>query len=337
VRLERRAFVRLVGKLAGGAIASSVAGACDVREFARRHGAKQRLSVATGGTGGIFYVYGGAIARVISAHVPNVEATAEVTSASIDNLKFLRAGRADLAFTTADVADDAYRGVGEFRRIGRAPVTSLARLYTNYFHLVTLTGTGIARLGDLRGRVVSTGVPGSSTATASLRVLRAAGLDPDTDIERQSLGIAPSVDALKDGKIDATFQGGGAPLGGLLDLLDTPRGALRLVPIAAVVPALQRSYGPSLYFRADIPKAAYPGLREDVPVVGTAVLLVVDAALGETIAYEITRALFDHQPEIAAVHPEGNNLRLESATHGSPVPFHPGAVRFYRERGAWKG
>jgi TRAP transporter TAXI family solute receptor len=335
--MRRRAFVRLAGRIAGGAIASSAVGGCDVREFARRHGGKQRLSVATGGTGGVFYVYGGAIAKVISAHVPNVEATAEVTSASIDNLKFLHAGRADLAFTTADVADDAYRGVGAFRSIGRAPVVSLARLYTNYVHLVTLTGTGIARLADLRGRVVSTGVPGSSTATASLRVLRAAGLDPDADVERQSLGIAPSVDALRDGKIDATFQGGGAPLGGLLDLLDTPRGTLRLVPIADVVPTLQQRYGRSLYFRAAIPRAAYPGLREDVPVVGTAVLLVADASLGDTIAYEITRALFDHQPEIAAVHPEGSNLRLESATQGSPLPFHPGAIRFYRERGAWRG
>jgi hypothetical protein len=336
--IGRREFLRTGGKVtvvAASALVVSVTAACDVREYARKHGARQRLSIATGGTGGVYYIYGGAVAHIISTYVPNVAATAEVTSASIDNLKFLRAGRADLALVSADAADEARRGDGAFGTFGRVPVVSLARLYTNYIHLVTLTGTGITRLADLRGKVVSTGVPGSATAMASVRILQAAGIDPRTDIRQQELSISASVDALKDGKIDATIQAGGAPMGGLLDLARTPRGTLRLIPCVEVLPTLQRAHGATVYYRADIPKAAYPGLREDVPVVASGTLLVADEVMGDLLAYEITKALFDHQPRIAAIHPEGRNLTLPTAVTGSPVPFHPGSVRYYRERGAW--
>ncbi len=124
-------------------------------------------------------------------------------------------------------------------------------------------------------------------------------------------------------------------MGGLLDLAHTPRGALRLLPCAEVLPTLQRAHGATVYYRADIPKAAYPGLREDVPVVASGTLLVADEAMGDLLAYEITKALFDHQAQIAAVHPEGRNLSLPTAVTGSPLPLHPGAERYYRERGAW--
>ena len=332
--VSRREFLR-TARTAAGALAVAASVGCDVREYARKHGARQRLSIATGGTGGVYYIYGGAIANVISTYVPNVAATAEVTSASIDNLKFLRDGRADLALVSADAAIDARRGEGAFRTFGKVPVVSLARLYTNFYQVVTLTGTGISRVADLRGKVVSTGVPGSATAMSAVRILSAVGIDVRTDIRQQELSISASVDALKDGKIDATIQGGGAPLGALLDLANTPRGALRIVPCAEVLPALQDRYGATVYYRADIPKSAYPGLREDVPVIGTGTLLTADEVMSDALAYDITKTLFDHQPEIAAVHPEGRNLILAAAVTGSPLPFHPGAVRYYRERGVW--
>ena len=331
--VARRGFLRTVASAVGALVATATVG-CDVREYARKRGAKLRLSIATGGTGGVYYIYGGAIAHVITTHVPNVAATAEVTSASIDNLKFLRDGRADLALVSADAAADARRGSGSFRTFGRVPVVSLARLYTNYYHLVTLTGTGITRVADLRGRVVSTGVPGSATAMSAARILEAAGIDVRRDIRQQELGIAASVDALKDGKIDATIQGGGAPLGALLDLANTPRGSIRLVPCAEVLPALQRLYGETAYYRADIPKDSYPGQREPVPVIGSGTLLVADEAMSDALAYDITKALFDHQAQIAAIHPEGRNLMLATAVTGSPVPYHSGAIRYYKERGA---
>src|SRR5688572_20065360 len=163
-------------------------------------GGIKRLSIATGGTGGVYYPYGGGIAKIISEHLDGVEATAEVTAASVDNLKFLRDGRSDLAFTMADTVDDAARGQGPFADVGPVPARALAVLYPNYLHLVTLEGSGITRLADLRGRVVSTGAPGSGTEVVAFRVLEAVGLNPATDLTTQALGATQSVDALKDGK-----------------------------------------------------------------------------------------------------------------------------------------
>jgi hypothetical protein len=193
----------------------------DPREFARAHGAAQRLSVATGGTGGVWYPYGGALARLIGAHVPNAEATAEVTAASVDNLKLLAAAEADLGFANADALAEAAAGAGPFAQIGRVRAQAIAVLYTNYMHLVTRADARVAGVTDLRGRVVSTGSPGSGTETLALRILEAAGLDPARDVRRQGLGAAQSVDALRDGKLDAFFFTGGAPTGAVLDLART--------------------------------------------------------------------------------------------------------------------
>ena len=165
-------------------------------------GGKTRLSIATGGTGGVFYPYGGGIAKVITEHIPNVEATAEVTAASVDNLKFLRDRKADIAFVTADTLFDAVEGRDVFTGT-KLPIRALASLYENYTQLVTLTSTGINSLTDLKGKVVSTGSAGSGTEITAFRVLEAAGINPNTEIRRQGLGVVQSVDALKDGKIDA--------------------------------------------------------------------------------------------------------------------------------------
>src|SRR5688572_24499670 len=150
----------------------------------------RRLSIATGGTGGVFYPYGGGIAKIISENIPNVEATAEVTAASVDNLKFLKLGTSDLAFTMADTAQDAALGADAFADFGTVPARTLAVLYSSYVHLVTHTGSGIQRVADLRGRTVSIGSPGSGTAILAGRLLAGAGLNPQRDLRTQSLGVA---------------------------------------------------------------------------------------------------------------------------------------------------
>lgn len=327
---------RLLGWLAAAGVVALFVAIPDPREFARRHGAVQRISIATGGTGGVWYPYGGGVAKVISEHVANVQATAEVTAASVDNLKLLRNAQADLAFSLGDVLADAYRGQGVFREFGSVPARTLAVLYPQYTHLVTHEGTGIHRLEELRGRVVSLGPPGSGTEVLARRILEAAGLDPERDVRPQALSVAESVNALRDGKLDAFFWNGGVPTGAVLDLATSPGRQMRLLSSDEVLPELRRRYGEGLYFATRIPRSAYPGMTDDVDVVGVSSVLVVDEAMSETLAYEITRALFQHQPELVAIHPEARNLRPESAVQGSPVPFHPGAVRFYREQGAWK-
>jgi TRAP transporter TAXI family solute receptor len=299
-------------------------------------GAQARyLSIATGGTGGVYYPYGGGIAKILNERLPGVRATAEVTAASVDNLKFIRDGRADIAFTLADTLADAVNGRGAFAGTSPLPVASLAVLYANYTQLVTLASSGIRRVADLRGKVVSTGAPGSGTEVIAVRLLNAAGLDPARDVRRQALGASESADALKDGKLDGFFWSGGLPSPAVQDLSHTPGITIRLVPNAELVPALQRDFG-SLYFTLEIPRAAYPRLDAPVAVVGVANVLVVNTSMPDDLAYDITRILFESQSELAAIHPEARHLSLGTAVTGSPAQYHAGAVRYYRERGVWK-
>jgi hypothetical protein len=309
--------------------------ACDPQEIAGRHGGRRRLSIATGGTGGVYYPYGGGIAKIISESIPDVDATAEVTAASVDNLKFLRDGKSDIAFTLADTLDDALKGQAGFKGFGSVRALTLAALYTNYTHVVTLATHGVTDLAGLRGRVISVGAAGSGTEVIALRVLEAAGLRPGADVRTQSLGVAQSADALKDGKIEAFFWSGGLPTAAVLDLSSTPGTRMTLVPNADVVASLQQMYGASLYRSVVVPRNAYPNLEADVPVVGVTNLLVVSDRMSEDLAYRITKVLFDRQPELAAIHPQAKQLTLQSAVIGSPAPFHPGAIRYFRERHVW--
>ena len=295
---------------------------------------KQRLSIATGGTGGVFYPYGGGIAKVISESLPGVEATAEVTAASVDNLKFVKQGTSDIAFTMADTAQDAVQGKEGFEGIGAVPVRTLAVLYSSYVHLVTVESSGITRIRDLRGRTVSTGAAGSGTTVLANRMLQAAGLDPRKDIRAQSLGVAQSVDALKDGKIDAFFWNAGLPTASILDLVNTPGIRARFIATDEILPELHKAYGPTLYYTAVIPKGTYK-TNPDVAVVAVANLLVVSESMPETLAHDITRVLFEKQNELANIHPQARELALETALKGSSVPFHPGAIRYYREQKVW--
>ena len=305
------------------------------REYARTHGGTLRLSIATGNTGGVYYPYGGGLARVISQSVPRVDATAEVTAASVDNLKLIQLGKADIAFVLTDTLDDAIHGRGPFAKLP-VKARTLAVLYPNYTQVATVEGKGINRLADLRGRVVSTGSPGSGTEVIAFRVLRAAGIDPDKDIRRQGLTVNASVDALKDGKIDAFFWSGGLPTASLLDLASTIGITAKLLSNDEVLPKLQEQFTPGLYFRLVIPKGTYPGVNYDSGSVGVANALVVKDTMTDELAYELTNVLFDRQPDLAAIHPEAKKLNVDTAVHGSPAPFHPGAIRYYEERGAWK-
>jgi TRAP transporter TAXI family solute receptor len=305
------------------------------REFARKHGGTVRLSIATGNTGGVYYPYGGGLARVISQSVPRVDATAEVTAASVDNLKLIQLGKADIAFVLTDTLDDAIHGRGPFAKMP-VKAQTLAVLYPNYTQVATVEGKGINRLADLRGRVVSTGSPGSGTEVIAFRVLRAAGIDPDKDIRKQGLTVNASVDALKDGKIDAFFWSGGLPTASLLDLASTVGITAKLLSNDEVLPKLQEQFTPGLYFRLVIPKGTYPGVNYDSGSVGVANALIVKDTMSDELAYELTKVLFDRQPDLAAIHPEAKKLNVDTAVHGSPAPFHPGAIRYYEERGAWR-
>jgi uncharacterized protein len=290
------------------------------------------LSIATGGTGGVYYPYGGGLAKVLNENLPGVRATAEVTAASVDNLKLIRDGRADLAFVLADTLADAVAGRGPFD--GRpVPAASIAVLYSNYTHIVTVANTGISSLADLRGKTISSGSPGSGTEVIALRVLRAAGLDPERDVTRQGLGVSESAGALKDRKIAAFFWSGGLPSAAIQDLAHSPGITIRMIPSGDLVAALRRDHG-DLYFPLEVAAGSYKGVDRSVPVIGVSNVLVVNRSMPADLAYDVTRLLFEKKSELVAIHPEAQHLSLDRASTGSPAEYHEGALRYYKQAGS---
>lgn len=292
---------------------------------------KTRLSIVTGGTGGVYYPLGGALANVLSKHLPNTVATAEVTSASIDNLKLIGAGKADIAFTLADSAWEGYNGTGKFQ--GKMPVRAIAVIYGNKTQVVTVDGRKIAKMRDLKGKRISTGAPGSGTELIALRLLEAYGIDPEKDVKREKLSVAESVGALKDNKIDAFIWSGGLPTAAVTDLAATPGHKIVLLDHADAIPSLVGKYGP-LYVKDTIPAKTYPGQDKDVSIAGVWNILAVNAKMDDKLAYDITRTIFEKKAELVAVHKEAQNIVLETQLRGgSPIPFHPGALRYFSEKG----
>lgn len=290
-------------------------------------GGGDRLSIATGGTGGVYFVYGGALADQITQNIEGYEATAEATSASVDNMQLIADESSDIAFTLADTAADAVEGREEFE--GQpVPAQALAQLYTNYTQVVTTASSGISSIEDLRGRSVSVGSPGSGTEVIALRVLEAAGINPDSDIDRQQLGVDESVDAVRDGTVDAFFWSGGLPTGAVTDLATTDQ--IVLLPTVEYLDALRSQYG-EVYEEAIIPAGTYEGVGEDVSVIGVPNYLVVNESMDEELAYQITRLLFDQQDALAEAHPEARNLDRNTAPQVPPLELHPGAQRYYDE------
>jgi TRAP transporter TAXI family solute receptor len=292
---------------------------------------KTRLSIATGGTGGVYYPLGGGFAALMSKYLPGVEATAEVTTASVDNMKLLHADRVALALTQPDIAWDAYQG--KMKGLNeKVSVRGIAALYSNYMHIVALDGTGIKTINDLKGKRVSTGAPGSGTEVKGLRVLEAYGISPKDLKSQDRLGASESAAAMKDRRIDAFIWDGGLPTAAILDLAATPGIKIHLIPHGDAVAKMAAKYGP-VYFVGTIPKGTYGGMETDVQVAALTNLLAVHERMDESLAYQVTKLLLERTAELVAVHQAAKEITIKSAVVGSPIPFHPGALRYYKEKG----
>lgn len=292
----------------------------------------QNISIATGGTGGVYYPMGGGLAAILSKSVPGMQATAEVTGGSVDNLKLIASGKPYIGFSMSDAALDAYRGEDKFKS-GKVAVRTLAILYPNRMHVVSVEGRGVSKMSDLKGKRVSTGSPGSATEVMAFRVIEAAGLDKDKDMKRERLGVAESVNAIKDGKIDAFFWVGGLPTAAVTDLSNTPGTKIKMIDHADTVPAMNKKYG-NLYVQDTIPKAMYHGMEADNKQATVMNILVANASMDETTAYNVVKTLFEKRPDMIAVHKESNNIKLENQkAEASPLPFHPGALKYFAEKG----
>src|SRR5260221_7164321 len=292
----------------------------------------QNISIATGGTGGVYYPLGGGMAAVLSKYVSGMQAPAEVTGGSVANLQLIGTGKPYIALTMADATLDAYKGEDKFT--GKpVPVRTLMVLYPNRMHVVSITSTGIKKMADLKGKRVSTGSPGSATEVMGFRVIEAAGLDKDRDMTRERLGVAESVNAIKDRKIDAFFWVGGLPTAAVTDLANTPGIKIKMIDHANTVAAMNKKYG-QLYSEDVIPKTMYKGMDADNKQATVWNILVSNENLSDQTAYNIVKTIFDHKADLVAVHKESENFLLENQkTAASPIPFHPGAVKYFTERG----
>jgi hypothetical protein len=293
---------------------------------------QKTIAIGTGGTGGVYYPLGGGLANILSKSLPGYQATAEVTGGSVDNLKLIGSGQSELAFSMADAALDAFNGEDKFKS-GKVAVRTLMVLYPNRMHVVTIEGIGIQKMADLKGKRVSTGSPGSATEVMAFRVIEAAGLDKDRDMKRERLGVAESVNAIKDRKIDAFFWVGGLPTAAVTDLGATPGVKIKLIDHSDVVDKMNAKYG-KLYITDVIPTKTYPGQDADNNIATVWNILVANEKMADDVAHAVVKIIFDKKADLVAVHKEAENIDYKyQKTASSPIPWHPGALKYFAEKG----
>lgn len=290
----------------------------------------QQLSIATGGTGGVYYPYGGGLAEVINNHVDGATASVEVTGASVENVALISRGDSDIALALADTVYQAFHGEAAFEGRQVSELRALASIYPNAVQIVTLADSGITSLEDLRGKRVSVGAPGSGTEVSAQTLLAANGITYD-DFTPQRLNFNETADALRDGDIDAGFWSVGPPTSSIMNLAATR--SIRLIgmtegEIAAAIEA-EPTFAPYT-LRAGL----YDGMEEGVPTISTPNVLIVHQDMDEDLAYAIVAALFENVAELIAIHPAANDTTVEFTTDSTPIPFHPGALRYLEEIGA---
>jgi hypothetical protein len=250
----------------------------------------------------------------------------------VDNIKLLKAGKGELALVIADVSHDAIQGIRRFEKDGQIPLRTLAVLYGNLNHMVVLKESGIHTVPELKGKRVSVGAPGSATEVKSMRIIEAFGLDVKKDIKQERLSVAESAGALKDRKVDAFCWDGGLPTAAVMDVAATPGITIRILPQDKALPTLLKKYGP-VYYHAVIPKGTYAGMEADVPIIGVATMLVCLDSLDAHLAYQIVQTVLEHKQDLVAVHKAAEHISLQGAVVGSSIPFHPGAIKYYAEKG----
>jgi TRAP transporter TAXI family solute receptor len=294
----------------------------------------KRLSIGTADTGGVYYIYGGGIAKIISANIPNTIITAEVTPGAVDNVKMLQNKSIDLGFTKSDIAADATKGIGPFANTGKVQVRIIAALYADIAHVVVGVNSGIDKLEDMKGKRISTSAPGSGHELVALKLLEAANVSIQ-DIKRERVSLSESVNAFKDRKIDGFFFATGLPAASMLDLSATPGISYKILDVQSYLKPIIDKHGP-IYIPSVIPKGTYTKLEHDVKTLGVPVILVTTEDMDAKLVYDITKTMFEKKAELVAIHKEANKLDLKSAISVSSPPYHPGAIKYYKEQGVWK-
>ena len=323
-KITRRKVIKHIGKGVGASLMIASNPASLLAQ------PKEKIAIGTAGKGGVFYPLGMGLAQIISMHT-DIEAQALVTSGAAENMKLLQEGKVALALAQADVCWAAAHGQIN-GLLEQVPVRTLLGATSGYIHIVTLEGLEIDGVGDLKGKRVSTGLSGSGTEVKSLRVLEAYGVTPNNLGAHVHQDYPQAAEALKEGNLDAFCWDATLPGKSITDLALTPGIKIRLLATGDAVPKMVEKYGP-FYYVSPIPKGTYPGIDEDVLVTVGKTLLVTNDRMTELQAYEITRALLEYSSELASTLPATRELTPRNAALGSSVPFHVGALRYYKEMG----
>jgi len=293
---------------------------------------KTNLILATGGTSGTYYPFGGSMAQIFNSKIPNMNVTAQATGASVENLKLISQKEAELAIVQNDMTDYAYNGTESFKDSKVENVRVIANLYPEVIQIVSSADSGIKTLTDIKGKKFSVGAPGSGVEANARQLLDVMGMTYN-DFSANYLSFAESADSLKDNHIDGFLFVSGVPNAAIQDTATTS--SLNFVSIPDdVIKKLIDKY--PFFTEIVIPAGTYKGQTADVKTVAMKATLVAGAEVPEKVIYDLTKALFENQPELASAHAKGAELSLESAVNGVSVPFHPGAEKYYKEVGAIK-
>ncbi len=290
-----------------------------------------QLILATGGTAGTYYPYGGAMAKIWNSKIPGMNVTAQTSGASAENVRLINKGEVELALVQSDTLDFAYNGKEAFKEPLKG-MSAIAVLYPEVVQLVVAADSPIKSFADLKGKKVGVGAPGSGTEANFRQLMDAYGMKKE-DFDMRYLSFSESAEQFKDRHIDAFIATSGVPNPAVMDVSTTQE--VRLLPIPADVSAKLTAKYPFLA-AVVVPANTYKGVTADVPTVAVNAVLIASSKMKDDVAYNLTKALFDNQKELAQAHAKGALLDLKTAVKGVSIPFHPGAVKYYKEKGAMK-
>jgi hypothetical protein len=293
--------------------------------------AQEFINVLTGGTSGVYYPLGVAIGKIYSDKIPNVKTQVQATKASVENLILLQQGRGEIAFALGDSLKAAWEGDEEAGFKSKlTKLRTIGAIYPNYIQIVATAESGIKTLADLKGKSLSVGAPKSGTELNSRAILAAAGLSYKDMGKIEYLPFAESVDLMKNRQLNATLQSAGLGAASLKDLSTSSD-----ITVVAVPKEVVDKIGPP-FKSVMIPANTYTGQDKDVPTAAVVNYLVSSSAVSDDLAYQMTKLIFESLPELANAHASGKEIKLENAAAASPVPLHPGAIRYYKEKGVIK-
>ena len=290
------------------------------------------VNVLTGGTSGVYYPLGVALANVIGKAMPSLKTSVQATKASVENLNLLEAGRGEIAFTLGDSLSDAWKGNPE---VGfKSPLKKLrgiAAIYPNYIQVVARADSGIKTLADLKGKNVSVGAPKSGTELNARTIFAAAGLSYKDLGKVEYLPFGESVELMKNRQLDATLQSAGLGVSSLRDLATSVD-----IVVVPITPDIVKKTNDPAYLAGTIPADTYRGQAHDVPTAVVQNFLVTHDGVSDDIAYGMTKALWTNLDQLVAAHSAAKAIDIKHALDGMPVPLHPGAQKYYKEVGILK-